>query len=320
MDARRRRPGLHLVTEASGPAGPEEPVGVCMHDSLELVAEWRTSLRGRGLNPHTIRAYSYGAFRLATEYVEGPITQTTSADIDRFLGDLGNRASARSVYARGIRSLFRFLREEGHLPTDPAWRTRVPKPRHRPAVALTEEELIRYLLAAAWRSPRRAWAILLCFGAGLRRAELASLRPEDVQGDELQILGKGNKRRRVRLSEYARVAIAELRPWTNGTILGGVDAQAVTAWAHEAAIDSDLYAKVERRPAHVLRASFATHLLRNGAPVVVVRDLLGHESIATTNTYAVGLYEDQAPALDRLRFPTRPGLAESPGPDTPGPS
>jgi integrase/recombinase XerC len=157
--------------------------------------------------------------------------------------------------------------------------------------------------SAAVRSPRRAWALLLAFGTGMRPTELASVRPEDIQGNEIVVRhGKGGKERRLPVSPLARVAIEELRPWYNGTIVGGVKPSTVTEWAEDAARDSGLREKVWGRPVHVLRSSFASDLLRKGVAVHVVRDLMGREDMATTGLYAVAFDEDREAAVGELDF------------------
>jgi site-specific recombinase XerD len=282
-------------------------------DDFAVLARWRRWLRAMGDSEHTIRLYSYGVFRLLTEHVEGPIESATEEHIVSFLMAMGDRSTAKAQYLTGIRSLFTYCEARGWVKDNPAALIRARHPRRPKPVALTEEELTRFMLAAAWRDPRRAWTLLLVFGLGTRRMEAAAIRPEDIDGESVLLREcKYGKERRVELSRYARIALAELQPWWNGTVLGGIDRQTITAWAHQAAIDSGLYAKVRRRPAHILRASFASHLLNAGTPVQVVRDLLGHESIATTDVYAALIDErkDRRDAVARLDF-ARAGGAQS---------
>jgi integrase len=270
---------------------------------LDLVARWMAWLAAQDLAPDTIRLYSYGVFRLLTEQVKGPMETVTEDHIVAFLGSMKDRAKAKVQYMRGIRSLCRYAHARGEIPTDPAVGIRLRKPRRPPPIALEEDELLRYFLAAAWRSPRRAWTLMAAFGLGTRRMELAAIRPEDIQeGVVFLRTCKYGKQRRVEMSHYAAAALAELRPWYNGTVLGGLDRRTITEWAHQAAVDSGLLPKVRGRVAHVLRASFASHLLRQGVPVQVVRDLMGHENIATTNDYAATLSGDRRQAVGRLDF------------------
>jgi integrase/recombinase XerD len=270
---------------------------------FETLAQWRQWLRGQGLSEATVRLYSYGLFRLLTETDADDLNSITEAHVTAFLQSLGKHGRARSAYFKGVRSFFGYCQLRSLVDADPTRGIRVRKPRPRPPVALSEEELTRYFVAAAWRDPRRAWALMLCFSVGARRMEIAAVQPEDIQGDELFLRRcKYGKTRRVPLGRYARIALEELRPYYNGTILGGVAPETVTEWAHQAAVDSGLIWKVQGRVAHVLRASFATRLLREGVPVEVVRDLMGHESIATTNAYAAVESHEPRDAMARLDF------------------
>lgn len=269
---------------------------------FELIGEWRQHLRSRGLSEDTIRAYTSGVNRLGAEVVCGPILETTQAQIDQFLAGLGNRASQKVMYARGFKSFFGLYHRRGDIAKDPIGDLVVKEPEHLPAVALTEEELVRLLIAAAYRSPRRAWALMLSFSIGCRRAELAGIAPHDIVGDKVRLVRtKGRRPRLVELNDLARVAIEELRPWsTPESILGGVVPQTVTEWAHDAAKDAGLLEKVKQRPHHVLRASFATYLLNTGTPIHVVKDLMGHKSISTTQMYAVASDSQRRDAVERL--------------------
>jgi site-specific recombinase XerD len=271
---------------------------------LEVIARWRRWLRGQGLSEATIRLYSYGVFRLLTESPRGSLAKITEDDIASFLSTLGNRATCRSHYFKGIRSLFAYCLARKIVQHDPTAGIRVRKPRRTRPVALSEEELTRYLMAAAWRDPRRAWTLMLAFGIGARRMEVTAIRPEDIQADTVFLPRcKYGKQRQVELNRYALEALAELRPWWNGTVVGGIGPATVTAWAHQAAEDAGLLPKIQGRVAHVLRSSFISHLLRQGVPVNVVRDLAGHENLATTDSYAAVLDDrDRKAAVDRLDF------------------
>jgi site-specific recombinase XerD len=277
-------------------------------DGFALVSQWIHLLEAQDYSPDTVRNYSGAVCRLLARHVQGPPSATTEDHVVDFLRSMADRAPSKYLAYQGLRSFFRFCVARRILDVDPMALIRVKPPRARKAVCLEEDELVRYLVAAANRDPRRAWVLMLSFGVGTRRMEAAGIAPSDVLGDfdavQLRTC-KGGKRRTVELSYYAREALRELRPWWNGTVLGGVDRSTVTSWAHEAAVDSGLLPKVAGRVSHVLRASFATHLLRRGTPVHVVRDLLGHENLATTNRYAAEATRgERMAAVAHLRFPS----------------
>lgn len=270
---------------------------------FQTVARWVSWLRARGDSESTIRLYTYGVFRLLHERSFGNLRDVTEDDVVDFVNSIGAHSVARTHYLRGVRSYFTFCVQRGLVDRDPTAGLKLKKRPHRPAVALDEEELTRLLIAAAWRSPRRAWTLMLSFGLGTRRMELAAIQPDDIQGDTVFLREcKGGRTRRVELSPIAKVALEELRPWYNGTVLGGIRRQTITEWAHQAAKDSGLLSKVQHRTSHVLRASFATYLLRKGTPLEVVRDLLGHANVATTNAYLAVEPEERREAVARLDF------------------
>jgi integrase/recombinase XerD len=268
-------------------------------DGLVLISQWRAMLDATGLSSNTIRLYSIGVIRLLTEF-EPLVSRVTEQTVVAFLATIGNKSPAKAHYLQGLHSFFSWCAVRGHVSEDPTAALKVRRPSHRPAVALSTEELARLLIAAAWKEPKRAWALMFMFSIGARRGEVAHIAPMDVQGDEVHLRHcKGGRQRRVPLSPLAKIALEELRPIWNGTVLGGVTAQTLTEWATEAAVDSGLREKVRGRTSHVLRASYATYLLRNGVAPEVVRDILGHRSLQTTNSYAVATRSELHSAANR---------------------
>jgi site-specific recombinase XerD len=271
-------------------------------DGVAATAEWVDWLKARGSPETTWRSYSSYVSRFLIHYVRGHPEEANTGDVVRFLAEVGkNGPHGRRQALKGLRSAFSYWVPVGICPADPTGMVKeTRKQKTRRQVALTEEELVRYLVAAAARDPRRAAALMATFGLGARRSELAGIRPDDILEDRVRVTGKYGKTREIPLNETARAGLEMLRPWYNGTILGGLKASTVTKWAHQAAVDSGLYPKVRGRVAHVLRASFISHALRNGANPVAVRDVAGHESLSTTDGYSMAFEEDGADAVRRV--------------------
>jgi integrase/recombinase XerD len=272
-------------------------------ESIAIVVGWLDWLRGQGNADRTVGIYRSHASRFLLEYVKGGLEEATEQHVSRFLRDVGERGPAgRRQAFQAVRSLCSYAQRRGMIPADPTMDFRVKKPHGRPQVALTEDELLRYFLAAYWRGgERRMWSLMLAFGLGTRRSELVHVEPSDVVDERVHLrVCKGGKDRWVPLSRYASLALEGLRPWYNGTVLGGLEAGGLSAWGKQAAKDSGLWPRVRGRTLHVLRASYASHLLRKGVPVNNVRDLLGHTNIAVTNEYAVSFDEDLVEGAAKL--------------------
>jgi site-specific recombinase XerD len=271
-------------------------------DGVSAIAEWVAWLEARGAPETTIRSYSSSVSRFLVRYVKGPPRKADAGDVVRFLSDVGkNGPHGRRQALKGLRSAFSYWCPRGIATNDPT--TIMPKerrPKERRQVALEEDELVRYLYAAACRGQRRAGALMVAFGLGLRRCELIGITSDDDLGDRVRVTGKYGKTRDVPVNAIGRAGLDLLKPWNNGTLLGGLKAATISEWAKQAAKDSGLYPKVRHRPAHVLRASFISHALRNGANPVAVRDVVGHESLATTNEYAAAFNGDQEDVVKRV--------------------
>jgi integrase/recombinase XerC len=212
------------------------------------------------------------------------------------------RQYARSSIARhlsSLRSFFRFLRREGRVDASPMRLVASPRRQRRLPGALTYDAVAALLAAPRLDQPTglRDRAILeLLYAGGLRVGELVSLRSGQVGGgDEIRVRGKGDKDRLVLVgaeaSAWLRRYVTEARPrlargHSDGLFLnargGPLSTRAVQLlvdrWVRAAAVQ-------QKTSPHVLRHTFATHLLDGGADLRAVQELLGHASIATTQIY-----------------------------------
>lgn len=283
---------------------------------LPLEAEeflsWLMAEKGR--SPTTLAAYrrdlrAYWAHLVA----EGrSLAEVDEAVITAYVGRLraGGRAPAtvaRAVVA--VRSLHRFLAEEGLAEGDPGADVATPRVPAGLPKALSEEEVASLIAAVVGDGAveRRDRAILeVLYGTGLRISELVGLSLADVDLGSalLRAFGKGSKERVVPLGRMARQALAawlgpggrpELVPerWARRG-----DAEAVFLNARGGRLTRQgawgVVRKHGRRAGledrltpHVLRHSCATHLLDHGADIRAVQELLGHASISTTQVYTM---------------------------------
>ncbi len=282
------------------------------------------SLAARDTSPHTQRSYA-GTIRSYLDWLtnRGVDWRTPGrGDLRAYLAVLGMGHARSSTAQRlaAIRSFHRFVAREGLAPGDPWGAIATPRlPRRLPRVLEVEE--VERLLAAVddavaaddGAADEVAIAISLrdraivetAYAAGLRISELAAadLASLDLRRGEIRVLGKGRKERVGLLGRPARLALegylADGRPILAARRAVSADDAGPTAvflnHRGEALGVRGLRYRLEllRRRAglpvgvspHTLRHSFATHLLEGGADLRVVQELLGHESLATTQVY-----------------------------------
>ena len=269
---------------------------------------WLVAERGRA--PTTVAAYRRDLQAYA-RWLEGRrLVDVDAGMIEAYVAALRATGRSPASVARAIvavRSLHRFLADDGIAPTDPGAAVDTPRvPRGLPK-ALSEDEVNALLGAVVGFDPvgRRDRAILeVLYGAGLRVSELVglSLGDLDLEGGSLRAFGKGSKERVVPLVGMAADAVREwLAPSGRGALepeqwARRGDAEAVFLNTRGGRLSRQGAWGVVRRygdrvglgdklTPHVLRHSCATHLLDHGADIRVVQELLGHASISTTQVY-----------------------------------
>ncbi len=213
------------------------------------------------------------------------------------------RLSSESVYLEiaALRAFYRFAEDEKLLPANVAENLSLPRRWKRLPKALTHPEIEKLLAPEAPETPQSLCdqAVLeLAYASGLRLAELRNLRLEQLHLDAgfINVIGKGNKERVVpvgrkaveALNRYIEAGRAKLvTPRTPANVFlskRGTPFAPVTLWlrikrrVRRAGIERNI-------TPHMLRHSFATHLLEHGADLRVIQELLGHASISTTEVY-----------------------------------
>jgi integrase/recombinase XerD len=274
--------------------------------SDRIVADYLDFLRyERGLSANTVAAYGRdldGLSAFLSQHGRVPLG-AAAADVDAYFDGPGGDGRATSVARRmaAVRGLYRFLVREDRLAVDPAAPLRSPR-RGRPlpkVLSVAEVEAIIAQVRAAGAAGQRDLAIIeLLYGCGLRASELVGLREADVdlEGGLLRCLGKGGKERVVPLGSHA-VAATE-RYITDGrrSLLRGRRLDELFVNAHGRPLTRRglhyilgryVLAAGIRRPvgAHVFRHSFATHLVRAGADLRSVQEMLWHADVSTTQVY-----------------------------------
>lgn len=270
-----------------------------------LIHRWEDWMTARDLSPRTVEQYKYAIYRLQGETRPAKsLVEMTEQDIVTFLATLGRRSTAKATYYRAFRSFYSWALSQGEVQKDPTAGFRPKAPIEPPVDAFTPGEVAAIAQTARRRGEKRYWAILLCYALGLRRAELCGILQEDVdwQGRRVFIReAKGGRPRWVEANDLAMEAITALSSLNGSYTLVGYAAQWFTMIVHQAAAEAGL--PQGRRNAHMLRASFASHLIQKGTSVPVVSRLLGHANIATTHRYAAVWESERRRAVEVLRLP-----------------
>jgi integrase/recombinase XerD len=264
----------------------------------------------RGLSGHSHEAYLRDVRKFALYLVpvvgeDFPIDQVTEDHILDFfnvLHGLGIEASSQARCLSGLRSFFQFIGTENALISDPTTHMKSPqKGRYLPdTLSYDEIELILQANDLSTNEGVRNRAMIeLLYGSGLRVSELVGLKLTDIYADLglLKVRGKGDKERLVPIGREAFHYLTLYREQVRPRISLKKDAHNVLFLNRRGAMLSrvmvflickDLSAKAGIQKSispHTFRHSFATHLIEGGADLRAVQELLGHESILTTEIY-----------------------------------
>ena len=268
--------------------------------------EFLRSLRERNTSPHTIKAYS-GDLQNFCAYVGS--RNWPSIDhlaIRGFLSHLYERGLSKTSVARSlaaVRSLYRWLAQEGVVDQNPAALVATPKlAKKLPRVPTIEEmnSVLDGMMPEAASFPERDRLILeLLYGCGIRNSELIGINLDDIRlsSEAILIRGKGKKERYVPFGGSVRAALlcylplrsqklAVCKKKTNALLInqrgGRLTTRSVGRIIKKIAVAKGLSPDVHP---HTLRHAFGTHLLEEGADLRAIQEMLGHERLSTTQRY-----------------------------------
>jgi integrase/recombinase XerC len=270
------------------------------------VGDFLRHLREKNASPHTIKAYTgdlanFSAFAGARDW-----KQIDHIAIRGFLSQLYEKGLSKTSVARSLaalRSLYRWLAQEGVVDQNPAKLVATPKlPKKLPRVPTIEEmnSVLDGNMPETAAFPHRDRLMLeLLYGCGIRNSELTGINLDDIRlsAEAMLIRGKGKKERYVpfgdsvksALSAYlpARQALlAEVRKNSSALLInqrgGRLTTRSVGRIIKKIAVSKGLSPDVHP---HTLRHAFGTHMLEEGADLRAIQELLGHERLATTQRY-----------------------------------
>lgn len=248
----------------------------------------------KGRSPRTLSSYE-SDLNHANDSISGGLMNASESDIQTYLSHLPDKASSVARKASALRGFYKFLMIEKIITVNPTKNLELPK-RSRPLPKFLTVDEINLLISSAGdikNSVRLRAMIELLYASGLRVSELCEMPITANLGDKLLIHGKGAKERIVPMHEGAQIA---LRKWMS--MREPVESKYVfPSNSNSGHITRDGFFKILKKCAmlagidpsrvspHVLRHSFASHLLAGGANLRAIQTMLGHEDISTTQIY-----------------------------------
>ncbi|NBX10732.1 MAG: integrase [Chitinophagaceae bacterium] len=262
----------------------------------------------RRLSPHTQLAYkkdlSDWSTYLAGEMGVNQLPEVNASQIRSWLASLrASGISSRSIVRKisALKSFYKFLLRKGVVEKNPLVQISSPKISKSLPVFIREEEAAQMgqTLAIAsedWKGFNARLLVTLFYYTGMRLSELINLKEEQLElsRSQLKVLGKGNKERIIPLhadlialiKEYIQKKQDQFTSTESYLLLTESGKKLYPRYAWQL-VNQVLGAAttVQKKSPHVLRHSFATHLLNNGADLNAVKELLGHSSLAATQVY-----------------------------------
>jgi integrase/recombinase XerC/integrase/recombinase XerD len=272
----------------------------------DLLALHERDLIAAGSAPKTVTAYRRDLLQFSLRMVEtrpDPLA-VGHRDVRRYAAFLSAAGRAPATIARklaAVRSFYGFLLRTGRISQNPADLVSAPKAANRLPRVLTAIQMAEILETAPVGTPlemRDRAMIELAYSCGLRSEEVISLSVDslDFETEQLAVVGKGSRHRRLPVGEPAQRAVADYLAGARPTLVTDRSETALFISRNGRRLSpSDVSRRLSARvrdaaaasgiSPHALRHSFATHLLEGGADLRTIQELLGHSSISTTQVY-----------------------------------
>ena len=302
-----------------------------METDAQLIEKYLEHVRvEKRLAQRTVALYALDLQKLAANAAQAGVglEQVQNAHIRRWVAQMhGGGRSGRGIalILSGWRGFYAWLGREGRVASNPVQDVRAPKaPKPLPKALAVDDamQLAEYHNEEAdpWLEARDAAMVELLYGCGLRVGELVGLDARasaaargwvDLQAAEAHVLGKGSKRRTVPVGRKAMEALQRWLALRDAVppVNGGVPQPALFTGRHDTRLSAQaVWQRLKRRSLqsglatpvhpHMLRHSFASHVLQSSSDLRAVQELLGHANITTTQVYTRLDFQHLARAYD----------------------
>jgi integrase/recombinase XerD len=278
-----------------------------------LITEYNTSKNTRD-------SYLYDLKELAIFYNKN-IAYLKREDIQEYLRKLVNKkARTKAHYLTVFNSFYSFLVKENIIAINPCENIKMPKLEKKLPEYLSVEEVDKLLdikTNTAYEKRNKAMLEML-YGTGVRISELINLTMSNIflEDKMIKVFGKGSKERIIPINTYALDCLVDYLQFGRSALLGTKNSEYVFISSRRTKITRQAFFKIIKKlceeagikkniSPHILRHSFATHLLHNGADLRIVQELLGHSDISTTQIYTHLTNEKLESEYDKHPFMTK---------------
>jgi len=265
-------------------------------------------------SPLTVRSYINDLDQFENHLISGGFSgnpsDITTSDIRSWIVSLVEKGyTAKSVHRKisSLRVFYRFLLKGGYVVSDPAVKVVLPKIRKRLPEFVAETSMDKLLdgneFGDDFAGIRNSVIIEMLYTTGMRRAELTGLKDTDVdiQGATVKVTGKRNKQRIIPLLKPFILRLEQYIKIRNENFPDRVEEWFFISDRGNKMYDKYVYntvrrylamvTTIEKRSPHILRHSFATHMLNRGADLNSIKEFLGHASLSATQVYTHNSFE-----------------------------
>ncbi len=259
-------------------------------------------------SPNTVTAYKkdleqFFEFLEGKKYPYNPLDSITSSQIRQWLAGIMKNHSAKTANRKisSLKSFFKYLLKTGMVETTPMATIHSPKIPKRLPVFVEEKStqtLFKHVsFEEGWKGATERLILKLLYATGIRLSELINLKEAqvDIHQHSLKVVGKGNKERIIPVSKNLTADIEaylklkrEIHPSFDAVFLlvGAKGKKLYPKYVYQAVKKNlSLVTTLKKKSPHIMRHTFATHLVNQGADLNAIKELLGHSSLAATQVY-----------------------------------